>query len=153
MENKTAQQANKGEEGDPSITEEEKKQTEKKEEPPNYNFKQLNKEKKQKYKELVDKGLGIIIDCSFQSVMSEREIKSLCNQLGLCQAKNKSYPIPSKLMIANFRDQVKEVVTRLGGLHWGIGLLEKHYTEYFPTTDLIYLSPDAEEEIEELDPK
>ena len=153
MEAKALQLANKGEEGDPSNPEEEKKQIDKKEGLPNLHFKQLIKERKQKYKDMVEKGQGIIIDCSFQDIMSKKELNSLCNQLGYCQATNKSYPLPSKLMISSFRDQIKEKITKLGGLHWGIGLLEKHYTDYFPTDDLIYLTGDAEEEIEELDPK
>lgn len=104
------------------------------------------------YKEAVEKGQPIIIDCSFQDILTPKELKSVCEQLGYCQGTNKKFPAPTKLTITSFRDKVKERITHAGALQWGVVLLEKHYTEYFKREDLIYLTGDAEEEIEEIDP-
>ena len=135
------------------VEEEEKKVGDSKEGAEKVNFKKTTQEKKKKYKEMVAVGQGIIIDCSFQDVMTRKELNSLCSQLAYCQATNKDFPIPSKLTISSFRNRIQEKLTKLGALNWGIVLLEKHYTEYFSTDDLVYLTGDAEEEIEELDPK
>lgn len=110
------------------------------------------KQKKKLYKDGVEKGQTIIIDCSFQDLLTQKELNSVCIQLGYCQATNRKFPVPVKLTVTSFRDKVKEKMTRFGALQWGVVLLEKHYTEYFKLDDLIYLTGDAEEEIEEIDP-
>ncbi len=111
------------------------------------------KEKRQKYKDDVQAGQTVIIDCSFQDLLIQKELNSLCSQLAYCQASNKAHDIPTRLTITNFRGKVKDKLDRLGVDNWGVVLHEKHYTEHYDPKDMVYLTGDAEEEIEELDPK
>ena len=50
----------------------------------------LSKQEKQAlFKALCEKGPKIVIDCEFDDLMQERELKSLSQQLAYCHATNK----------------------------------------------------------------
>lgn len=54
------------------------------------NSRKLSRKEKQKlYKDLCLKGPRVVIDCDFESLMTDREIKSLAQQLAYCVNANK----------------------------------------------------------------
>ena len=111
--------------------------------------KQLNKI----YKESMENAPQIILDCSFQDLLLQKELNSLCSQIGYCHSTNKKHQLHCKMTITSYRDKVKEKLIRLNAEQWGILLLEKHYLDYYSKEQLVYLTGDAEEDLEELDKK
>jgi len=96
--------------------------------------------------------LPVIIDCGFQDWLTEKELVSLCTQLGYCHHANKSFEKPTKLTITGYNGKLKERLTKQGADNWGIQLVEGHYLDLYDKEKLVYLSGDATEEIQELDP-
>lgn len=113
--------------------------------------KRINKTEKQQYKLEVQNSHPIIIDCSFQPLMMEKEIKSLCLQLAYCHSINRKFPIRSQIVITSFKDQIKQKLTKTNAQSWGIVLEEKHYLDCYDKNKLVYLTGDAEEEMGELE--
>ena len=113
--------------------------------------KRINKLEKQEYKLAVQNSHPIISDCSFQPLMTEKEIKSLCLQLAYCHSINRKFPIRSQLVITSFRNQIKEKLLKTNAESWGVVLQEKHYLDCFEKEKLVYLTGDAEEEMGELE--
>lgn len=122
-------------------------------EKPNLLVKQhrFNKTDKKEYRLAVQTSHPIIIDCSFQPLMTEKEIKSLCVQLAYCHSINRKFPIRSQIVITSFTDQIKQKLAKTNAENWGVSLQEKHYLEYYDKSKLIYLTGDAEEELNELE--
>ena len=110
-----------------------------------------NKQIKLDYKKNVEEGQPIIIDCSFQDWLKEKELISLCRQIGYCHAANKRAAKPAKLIVTNYNGKLKEQLTKMGAENWGIQLLEKHYLDHYPKENLVYLTGDASEDLLELD--
>ncbi|KAM0793739.1 hypothetical protein ACM66B_001161 [Microbotryomycetes sp. NB124-2] len=52
-------------------------------------------------------GARIVIDCAFDELMNDREIKSMSSQLGFCYAANKSTTRPFDLMITSLNGRLK----------------------------------------------
>ena len=113
--------------------------------------KRINKTEKQQYKLEVQNSHPIIIDCSFQPLMMEKEIKSLCLQLAYCHSINRKFAIRSQIVITSFKDQIKQKLTKTNAQSWGIVLEEKHYLDLYDKNKLVYLTGDAEEEMGELE--
>ena len=105
------------------------------------------------YKESMKNAPQIIVDCSFQNLLTQKELNSVINQISYCHSANKKQPLHCKMTVTSFRDQVKEKLIKLYAEQWGILLLEKHYLDYYSNEQLVYLSGDADEDLEELDKK
>ena len=105
---------------------------------------------KTEYRRLLNEGQPIIIDCSFQDWLSEKELISLCRQIGYCHASNKKLPIPAKIIVTSYNDKLKKQLSKMGADNWGIVLLEKHYLDYYPKDKLVYLTGDATEDVDVL---
>ena len=112
-----------------------------------------NKQIKLEYIKNVEEGQPLIIDCSSQQLLSEKELTSLCRQLGHCQAANKKAEKPAKLIVTGYSGKLKEQLTKVGAENWGIKLMEKHYLDYFEKDQLVYLTGDAIEDLVEIDKK
>lgn len=110
-----------------------------------------NKKIKEEYRKLVNEGQPIIIDCSFQDKLKEKEMISLCRQIGYCHAANKKMAKPCKIIVTGFNDKLKNQLVKMGAENWGIHLLEKHYLDYYPKEELIYLTGDCNEDVGDLD--
>ncbi|KAI8877061.1 hypothetical protein K501DRAFT_326745 [Backusella circina FSU 941] len=100
--------------------------------------------------------VGVIIDCSFGELMTERELLSLTKQLGFSYGKNKRAPKSMKMCITSFDDALKKNLDeKLDSWHdWKeehIHVTNKHYIEEFEKEKLVYLSADSENTIQTLD--
>lgn len=113
--------------------------------------KRPNKQEKQKYKEELKNSQPIIIDLSFQKLMTEKEIKSLCSQLAYCHSINRKSTLRSKLILTEYRDRIKEKLEKMSVNSWGIVLETEHYLNLFPKEKLVYLTGDAEQEMDEVE--
>lgn len=99
---------------------------------------------------MVSEGQPIIIDCSFQDKLNEKEMISLCRQIIYSHAANKKVAKPVKLMVTSCTGKLRDQLLKMGGENWGILLLEKHYLDYYPKDKLVYLTGDCNEDITDL---
>lgn len=106
---------------------------------------------KDNYKVAILSGQPIIIDCSFQSVMTEKEIKSLCLQLAYCHSANRKFGKCAKLILSDFNGAIKNKLFSMNVENWGIILEDKHYLNFYEKEKLVYLTGDAEEEMNEIE--
>ena len=109
------------------------------------------KTQKDNYKVAILSGQPISIDCSFQPVMTEKEIKSLCLQLAYCHSANRKVGKCAKLILSDFNGAVKNKLSSMNVENWGIILEEKHYLDVYEKEKLVYLTGDAEEEMNEIE--
>lgn len=103
--------------------------------------------------EAMASGLRIAIDCSLSAGASEREVRSLCKQLQECAAANKRARRPVSLQFAGFAGAVRSFAVE--GMHadrWPAAAgHEAALADLFQAQDLVVLSPDAEEVLEQLE--
>lgn len=92
-----------------------------------------------------------MIDGTFHEQLTHKELKSLSMQIGYCHNFNKKFQTCSKLSVCGLHGKFKEMMQKHGVDSWGADLLENNYLEKYSKEDIIYLSADAEEEIEEIE--
>ncbi|KAI9313564.1 guanine-1-methyltransferase-domain-containing protein [Dichotomocladium elegans] len=98
--------------------------------------------------------IKVVIDCSFSSYMSEKEIKSLQAQLVRCHSANRSSVHPMEIFITSFDDALKGAFEKKAPsyVNWkGVDFVEESYDSKFEKDRLVYLSADSDNSIEELD--
>lgn len=127
---------------------------------------------------LAQKSFQICLDCSFESLMQEREIASLAQQIRYCYSYNKRSPNPSLVGVTDIHEdnETLELLKKEAGFpEWGNRLFtvtEKSLPEYYssqlsiPTSDqdkdtessaqdwaskAVYLTSDSPNVIEKLD--
>lgn len=113
--------------------------------------KKIKKTEKIQHKLATQNAQPIIIDCSFQNLMTEKEIKSLCMQLAYCHSVNRKFPVPSQIIFTSYKDQIKQKLIKTNVENWGVVLKENHYLDYYDKNKLVYLTGDAEEDLQEVE--
>eukprot|EP00761_Pharyngomonas_kirbyi_P012949 gb/GECH01012976.1/.p1 GENE.gb/GECH01012976.1/~~gb/GECH01012976.1/.p1 ORF type:complete len:661 (+),score=191.77 gb/GECH01012976.1/:1-1983(+) len=125
-------------------------------------IKQEGKKRKQEQKERLtqvynsnnDNVIGIIVDCSFEEKMKYKELKSLGQQLMFSYGLNKSSTNPVKLGFSslNHTPTVKQSLEKISGFkNWHINIYDEHFTQYYQSKDLIYLTADSPNSLETLE--
>lgn len=112
----------------------------------------------------VPSNLRIVIDCSFDHLMSDKEIKSMTSQLTRCHSENRRAKHPCNLAITSWNAKIAErfrQVFKDQQKNWeGVQFYEQGYLndandsvclEGVDPTDLIYLSADSDNTIDEID--
>lgn len=107
--------------------------------------------------------LKIIVDCSFDAFMIEKEIKSMCSQLTRCHAENRSAKHPCTLYLTGMHDQIAErfnTVFKDQHRNWkGAKVFAEDYLDEatgvtvddIKKEDLIYLTADSSVTIDAID--
>lgn len=121
-----------------------------------------NKKKRQeqwnkKYTSIIKNSFEICIDCIYEQQMILKEINSLSLQIRYCYAENKRSKMPCQLTITNLNGQTLQNLMNVSGFHeWTTKAfsytnksLEIVYKDRLE--DVVYLTSDADETIEELD--
>jgi len=99
-------------------------------------------------------GQPIIFDLSYNKHMNKHERKDLAIQIGRSMKHNLDHPDPCDLHICNFnpRDECSQILLkyfpRLSRKDSLVSLHEVSCTEVFPASQLVYLSPDADDEVD-----
>lgn len=87
--------------------------------------------------------------------MSDREIRSLSLQIAHTIGANKELPQPIKLHLTNFTGKQKTELEKQGCHSWMIHLHEESIEDVIRNNkiekEFIYLSPDAEDELDSID--
>jgi Trm5-related predicted tRNA methylase len=98
-------------------------------------------------------GLNVCIDVSYENDHNDKELKSLWKQISLSYGVMRKSEHPLRLHITSL---ISESNTHMGLKSQGLDswLIHQHFEkvwELFPISDIIVLSPDAEEAIEHFD--
>eukprot|EP01022_Parablepharisma_sp_SALTPOND_P017482 TRINITY_DN2802_c0_g1_i1.p1 TRINITY_DN2802_c0_g1~~TRINITY_DN2802_c0_g1_i1.p1 ORF type:complete len:307 (+),score=57.51 TRINITY_DN2802_c0_g1_i1:84-1004(+) len=115
-------------------------------------------EKKPKYEltleEYMEKskiGQRIVIDCNFDDKMTERELKSLAQQLGYVYSTNKRSKAPANLCVTGIGPNMKKQLEKMSYDKWRINFSEEDYIGLYPKEDLVYLTADATDVLHTID--
>ena len=84
--------------------------------------------------------------------MTEKEYSSFLHQLGYVYAANKKSENPCKLMFTGVSEQLKTELVVRGASYWPIGIHSESYIDRLPKDQLVYLTADSSETLEEFDP-
>ncbi|CAH01214.1 tRNA (guanine(9)-N(1))-methyltransferase [Kluyveromyces lactis] len=101
-----------------------------------------------------DSGISIILDCSFDDLMNDREIVSLSTQVTRAYSSNKRENNYAKIKVTSFDKRLKQ--------RFDNDLSNSNYTKWknfeftadptLPTENAVYLTADTEEKLDTLEP-
>lgn len=106
------------------------------------------------FKELCEQGPKYIIDCEFDSLMQDRELKSLAQQLAYCHSVNKRAKIPLNIIVTGVDAKLKALITHSSCTQWAVDFkFGENYIDAFADSkdQLVYLTADSENLIDKLD--
>lgn len=104
-----------------------------------------------------ESGLNVIVDCGFENQMNVKELKSLAQQLNYVHLRMKKSENLFRLALINYTGGFPEISKERNINNWTFADLEVgDITEYvnkrgLNVENLVYLSPDADEELESFD--
>ena len=107
--------------------------------------------------DLCKENLQVSIDCSFSSMMSQKEQSRLAQQIGRCYASNRAADIPARITLTNIDKEsffYKEMNRVNDGFEKYVLIkTDKAIEEYHANNleNLCYLSPDSETALESVD--
>lgn len=94
----------------------------------------------------------IVIDCSFDHLMNDREISSLVSQIQHCYGTNRRTENPVQFYLTDFCGKLKEKLEGFGHYKsWDLNIKKESYTDVFDKKDLVYLSSESTNVLEHLD--
>ncbi|XP_013392490.1 tRNA methyltransferase 10 homolog A [Lingula anatina] len=96
--------------------------------------------------------IKVVVDCSFDHLMSEKDITSLVKQLNFCYAANRRGKEPLQFYICNFGGRTKQRFDEIGDYkNWDMYFKSEDYLELFGK-DVVYLSSESPNILTDLDP-
>ncbi|KAK1796962.1 hypothetical protein P4O66_008360 [Electrophorus voltai] len=98
--------------------------------------------------------LRLIIDCSFDSLMVLKDVKKLHKQIQRCYAENRRAAHPVQFYITSHGGQLKQNMDEInkGWVNWkDIHIKPEHFHEVLSKEDLVYLTSDSPNVLQELD--
>ncbi|TMW68831.1 hypothetical protein Poli38472_006299 [Pythium oligandrum] len=109
--------------------------------------------KRESYLMASEEGLQIVIDCGFEEAMSEKEKKSLSQQIMFSYGVNRRSAAPLRATITSLRGDTKDNLTKISGFNEWLAFksTELSYMELFRKEALVYLTADSPNTITELD--
>ncbi|XP_053259978.1 tRNA methyltransferase 10 homolog A isoform X1 [Podarcis raffonei] len=105
-------------------------------------------------RDVVPSTLRLIIDCSFDNLMELKDVKKLHKQIQRCYAENRKALHPVQFYLTSHGGQLKDNMneTDKGWVNWkDIHIKSEHYSELMKKEDLVYLTSDSPEVLNELD--
>lgn len=95
----------------------------------------------------------VIFDLSFNGLMVNREMSSLCTQIMRCYAANRRANRPFNLGVSSFTGDIGERFKAMYSEHerWDMTFQSEHYTETCERDKIIYLTPDSDTVLETID--
>lgn len=96
----------------------------------------------------------IVVDCSFDDLMSCKDLGKCTKQLNFCYCVNRRAANPVQFYVCDFNGKIKKEMEKNEGFgNWDVHFESDPYDKVFATTkkeDLVYLSSDSDNVIEEL---
>lgn len=96
--------------------------------------------------------IGIVIDLSFDNLMSEKNRFKVIKQILRCYSINRRSETPIQFSITSFGERTRTEIARHNGYeNWDVEFYEKSYLDVYPKDKLVYLTSDSENVIEEFE--
>ncbi|EHA98821.1 RNA (guanine-9-)-methyltransferase domain-containing protein 2 [Heterocephalus glaber] len=111
-------------------------------------------DRKRVRRQVVHSTLRLIIDCSFDDLMVLKDIKKLHKQIQRCYAENRRALHPVQFYLTSHGGQLKKNMddNDKGWVNWkDIHIKPEHYSELIKKEDLVYLTSDSPNVLQELD--
>ncbi|XP_069015146.1 tRNA methyltransferase 10 homolog A [Embiotoca jacksoni] len=112
--------------------------------------------RKRPHKEVTPSSLRLVVDCSFDDLMLIKDVRKLHKQIQRCYAENRRASRPVQLYLTSLGGQLKQSMDEKdkGWVNWkDITIKPEHYSEVVAKEELVYLTSDSPNALEELDPK
>ncbi|KAM4536801.1 tRNA methyltransferase 10 homolog A isoform 1-T1 [Odontesthes bonariensis] len=112
--------------------------------------------RKRQRREVMPSSLRLVVDCSFNSLMLIKDVRKLHKQIQRCYAENRRASHPVQFYLTSLGGQLKQSMDEKdkGWVNWkDISIKTEHYGEVFPKEELVYLTSDSPNVLQELDPK
>ncbi|XP_040887150.1 RNA (guanine-9-)-methyltransferase domain-containing protein 2 [Toxotes jaculatrix] len=112
--------------------------------------------RKRPRREVTPSSLRLVVDCSFDNLMLMKDVRKLHKQIQRCYAENRRALHPVEFYLTSLGGQLKQSMDEKdkGWVNWkGISFKTEHYSEVVAKEDLVYLTSDSPNVLEELDQK
>ncbi|XP_023149417.2 RNA (guanine-9-)-methyltransferase domain-containing protein 2 [Amphiprion ocellaris] len=112
--------------------------------------------RKRPRREVTPSSLRMVVDCSFDDLMLIKDVRKLHKQIQRCYAENRRALHPVQFYLTSLGGQLKQSMDEKdkGWVNWkDISIKTEHYSEVVAKEDLVYLTSDSPNVLEELDQK
>ncbi|KAK5608489.1 hypothetical protein CRENBAI_024696 [Crenichthys baileyi] len=112
--------------------------------------------RKRPRREVTPSSLRLVVDCSFDNLMLIKDVRKLHKQIQRCYAENRRASHPVQFYLTSLGGQLKQSMDEKdkGWVNWkDITIKEEHYSKVVAKDELVYLTSDSPNVLEELDQK
>ncbi|XP_044040754.1 RNA (guanine-9-)-methyltransferase domain-containing protein 2 isoform X1 [Siniperca chuatsi] len=112
--------------------------------------------RKRPRREVTPSSLRLVVDCSFDNLMLLKDVRKLHKQIQRCYAENRRASHPVQFYLTSLGGQLKQSMDEKdkGWVNWkDISIKVEHYSEVVVKEELVYLTSDSPNVLEELDQK
>ncbi|XP_034413534.1 tRNA methyltransferase 10 homolog A [Cyclopterus lumpus] len=105
-------------------------------------------------REVTPSSLRLVVDCSFDNLMLLKDVGKLHRQVQRCYSENRRALHPVQLYLTSLGGQLKQSMDKKdkGWVNWkDITIKTEHYSEVVAQEELVYLTSDSPNVLEELD--
>ncbi|TDG99984.1 hypothetical protein EPR50_G00200400 [Perca flavescens] len=98
--------------------------------------------------------LRLVVDCSFDNLMLTKDVQKLHKQIQRCYAENRRASHPVQVYLTSLGGQLKQSMDEKdkGWVNWkDISIKTEHYSQVVAKEELVYLTSDSPNVLEELD--
>lgn len=117
---------------------------------------QEKQDKRNRLLEAMKSGQKIVIDVDFGELMSEKECRSLVQQLSYSYSANCRASVPAHLIVTGVHGMMADTLAKqiAGYENWSATVMKESYLDHFKgqESNLVYLTADSDHELQELDP-
>uniref|UniRef100_A0A1A8J303 tRNA methyltransferase 10 homolog A n=1 Tax=Nothobranchius kuhntae TaxID=321403 RepID=A0A1A8J303_NOTKU len=107
-------------------------------------------------RDVTPSSLRLVVDCSFDDLMLIKDIRKLYKQIQRCYAENRRASRPVQFYLTSLGGQLKQNMDEKdkGWINWkDITIKAEHYSDVVAKDELVYLTSDSPNVLEELDQK
>nr|XP_054773159.1 tRNA methyltransferase 10 homolog A-like isoform X1 [Lytechinus pictus] len=110
--------------------------------------------KKRKMSDPEASNIKVAIDCAYDSLMTESDIKKLIKQIQRCYAENRKANKPLQLYVSSLKDKTKQILDDVieGYQKWDIHFREEEPEAAFGSENIVYLAAESPNVLQDLDP-
>ncbi|XP_033507764.2 tRNA methyltransferase 10 homolog A isoform X1 [Epinephelus lanceolatus] len=112
--------------------------------------------RKRPRRDVTPSSLRLVVDCSFDNLMLIKDVRKLHKQIQRCYAENRRALHPVQFYLTSLGGQLKQSMDEKdkGWVNWkDINIKMEHYSEVMVKEELVYLTSDSPNVLEELDHK
>ncbi|XP_052070726.1 uncharacterized protein LOC127709299 [Mytilus californianus] len=93
----------------------------------------------------------VVLDCSFDEYMNDKDIMKLTKQVGFCYSANRRAENPLQFYVCGLHGHMQQRLESIGDYkNWDVNFTENDYHEEFDRDQIVYLSGDSPNVLEDL---